>query len=733
MSYPFTELQPTRKVTIDFETRSARTPKDHGPWNYSLHESTSALCLAFKVPGGPVRIWIPEAFHDAIWATDPELMTEFYAPLEELYELIRAGYLVEAHNAFFERSIWTNVMVPRHGAPEIPHEAWRCSMAKAAAAGWPLNLKDLGKALGLTEQKDDVGHRMMLTVSKPRRLRKPGLHWHEDGERLSKVFRYCIQDVVVEEMASEILPDLSADELQVWQLDQKINERGIFCDVDMCVAAESINNELQDELNEELQLLTGGRRVPFDDALGDAGPVGRNDKLGDLQDKGYRIEGAEVKTAGQVAKLVEWCRSKGTMIGDMRRETVEWVLQGKSPFDVKPEVHRALEIRFALSRSSVKKYTAMKLRAAPDGRIRDTLGYHYAHTGRWGGKGIQPQNYPADRTGWLSGEADGEPKTYDTVCDAVAHGSLQWLRFMYERPSTAMALAARGALRAAPGHDLMVADFASIEARALLWLARDPNLDRIRRGEDLYKFLASRIYNKPVESILKGSVERFVGKTGVLGLGYGMGWRLFKVLCEQAGVFISDAQAKLAVKTYRTTFSGVPELWHAMERQAILAVQYPDREFSVNGLIRWFMAEHAGIPYLCCELPSGRLLRYPRPFIGSRTPPWENAQPQAALFYEGYLRMKSGGRRWGQHDTWGGTLVENVIQAFCRDLMAYAMLRVEAAGYPVVLSVHDELVAEIRKTFGSVQGFVDLMEQVPTWAGGMPVAAEGWREERYRK
>jgi DNA polymerase len=689
------------KVTIDFETRSAVAPAKVGAWGYSLHETTSPLCLAWKVPEGAVRIWIPDAFHDAIWAEDPELMTEFYAPLEELYDLIRQGYLVEAHNAFFERSIWANVMVPRYGAPPVPHEAWRCSMSKAAAAGWPLNLKDLGAALGLTEQKDDAGHRMMLTVSKPRRLKdKSKIHWHEDGQRLSTVFRYCIQDVVVEEMASDILPDLSADELRIWQLDQAINERGIYCDVPMCVAAEAINNELQDELNMELESLTAGA----------------------------------VTTAGQVAKLVEWLRSTGCMVGDLRRETVEWVLDGsKCPFQVTGSARRALEIRLSLSRSSVKKYTAMKMRAAADQRIRDTQLYCGAHTGRWSGKGIQPQNYPADRTGWLSGEADGEPKNYDTVCDAVTVGSLQWLRFMYEKPSTALALTARGALRAAPGHDLVVADFASIEARALLWMARDVNLDRIRRGEDLYKFLASRIYSKPVESIQKGSVERFVGKTGVLGLGYGMGWKKFQLFCEMAGVMLSEAQAKLAVTTYRKTFFGVPELWNAMERQAILAVQYPDREFSVNGLIRWFMVTDHEIPYLCCELPSGRLVRYPRPSAGTRTPPWENAKPQPALFYEGFIRTGTGGRRWGKHDTWGGTLVENVIQAFCRDLLAYSMLRVEAAGYPVVLSVHDELVSEVRKAFGSVEHFEELMEEIPSWATGMPVAAEGWRGERYRK
>ncbi len=334
-------------ATIDFETRSAANIKKTGSWVYSQHPTTAPLCLAFRIPSwktGRTELWHPTLLN----GTMPESGVEH---LVELFNWIIQGGLLEAHNAFFERGIWHNVMVPHYGWPVVAGSHWRCSAAKCAAHALPRGLDDASAALGLRLRKDAVGHKVMLKVSKPRKARKAeagmqGLLWHESKELYERLFAYCRQDVLTEEAVSEAVPDLSEAEQNIYTLDQTINERGFLLDTEAVDTALQLIDAETSRLNSELKLLTGGS-----------------------PDKGT-----------QRKKMHDWFLSHWFILEDTKAGSVDDALKQT---DLDPRVRRGLELLQATSRSSTAKYEAMRNWASGDGRVRGGLLYHGASTGRW--------------------------------------------------------------------------------------------------------------------------------------------------------------------------------------------------------------------------------------------------------------------------------------------------------------------------------------------------------------
>lgn len=351
-------------ATADFETRSACPLKKTGSWKYSMHPTTEVLCLAFRLPNwkkGRTGLWHPTLLNGAL----PERGTD---ELVELFNWIIAGELVEAHNAWFERGIWQNICVPRMGWPAVAGEQWRCSAAKAAAHALPRHLGDLTAALGLSVRKDTAGSKVMMKMNKPRKPRKkeveawkgPGempLLYHESVELFETLFAYCRQDVLAEEGASDVVPDLSEAETRMYLLDQTINERGFLLDMQAVdVALQLIDSETT-RLNDELCKLTGGS-----------------------PDKATKRK-----------KMHDWFLNQWFILEDTKGPTVDAALKQD---DVSPKVRRGLELLQSLSRSSTAKYDAMRSWAGDDGRVRGGLLYHGASTGRWSGAGVQPHNFP---------------------------------------------------------------------------------------------------------------------------------------------------------------------------------------------------------------------------------------------------------------------------------------------------------------------------------------------------
>lgn len=689
------------KATIDFETRSACELKRHGTWRYSLHPTTDVLCFCWRLPqweAGRVEWWHP-AFPTMFVAED----CSDRDALQELHDYIRGGGLVEAHNVWFEFCIWANVLVARLGWPAIPLENWRCSAAKAATHALHRSLDKVAVALRLQQKKDVDGHKLMMKMTKPRKSRKaerkvwdamevehPTVLWRESPEELARLIDYCKQDVLTEEAVSNRLPDLSPSETQLFLLDLKINARGFQID------RHAVRMALQLVHRESVLL---------------------NQQLSQLTDK-------EIRKSTQRQKVLAWLEANEFWLPNTQGATLDDVLASTAadPSLISSSVRNVVSIVRTLGRSSTAKYAAMKYWwDSRDGRVRGGLLYHGASTGRWSGKGIQPHNFPKgvlkgekDETGDYLREDDGKISKVDMarLWNAIKRGRRDLLISRFGGVMEALSTALRGAIVACRGARLFVADYTGIEARVLLWVADDQEaLGMFRRNEDIYVNMAQSI---------RVDASRALGKVAVLGLGYQMGADKFFATCIAWGVPIDEDLAQETVDAYRAKYWRVKQLWAEVEAAAIEAVQTKKVvkvaccEFFCYGL------------FLYCRLPSGRLLAYAYPEIREKATSW--GEIRTGLTYMG---VDSKTHQWRRQTSYGGLLVENIVQAISRDIMAEAMLRCEAGGYPVILSVHDEIISEAQD--GTLDEYIALMTEIPKWAGGCPIAAEGWVGVRYRK
>lgn len=724
------------RATIDFETRSVVKIKDAGGWMYSIHPSTEPICLAFALDeADEPRLWAPDW---AIKVVEPWYLEEYGVPLDldcpwlyvgdcprDLTIAVTMNYEVEAHNAFFERAIWGNIMVPRFGWLNIDKDQWRCSAAKASSYALPRALEEAVKALNLPFPKDMEGNRIMQKVCRPRKARKAEQKrllergcsesgdgygwtdpetgkvfylWNEKPEDIFRTWEYCRQDVRAERGLSQALTDLSPSELAVWHADQAINLRGVRIDRGMAEAALRIAEQAVEKAT-----IDAVEAATVRDGKGDV------------------IRAAPFQTLGQRDKIVSWVEGRGVIVPNMQGETVDRLLEGELPEDVRI----VLSAKRTASRTSVRKYAKMLETASPeDDRIRDVFMYHGAGTGRWTGRFVQTQNF-----------VRGKMKDPDTMCGAIIVGSLEWLMMCYgpNDPMEVLSWATRGALCSSPGRDLIVADYSGVEARGLLWFVDDQeglSIFRRPKGEPgIYREMASEIYKVPAGTIDKntheGFVQRFMGKQAILGLGYGMGPPKFRDTCIKYGQQVDLDFSKFVVKTYRDRFWKVVESWKRLEKAAIKAVRNPETPFRADKVVYLRKGN-----FLYCRLPSGRKLAYCKPAVVPSPTPWGEVRPKLT-----YMTVDGKTHKWVRTDTYGGKLMENIIQGLCRDLEANAIVTLETtpSPYDVVMHTHDEVAGECDEGEGDVKEFEDIISQLPTWADGFPLRAEGWRGKRYRK
>jgi DNA polymerase len=385
--------------------------------------------------------------------------------------------------------------------------------------------------------------------------------------------------------------------------------------------------------------------------------------------------------------------------------------------DVPEVVRKVLAIRRQVGKSSTAKYESVLNVASPkDGRARGLLQYHAAGTGRWGGRLFQPQNLP-------KGLAEGPQEA--AIASIKDPGGIFPLEYGDEAMDT-LSGAVRGCIVAGEGKELVVADYAQIEARVLFWLAgEERGLEMFRRGEDIYLDLAKFVYRNPGLT-KKDSKERAVGKAGILGCGYGMGKDRFVGQCATWGINLSVDAANTAIRAYREKYKTVVALWKETENAAISAVKNPEKRFKcAGGRVTYGMDKKR--EFLCCALPSGRIIRYFRPSTKRIDTPYGEKDEihYWAAGINGSLE---------EFKTYGGSLVENICQAVARDIMASGMVKAAAAGFDLLATVHDELVAEVLQGLkGSLEKLIALMCDVPKWGAGCPITAEGWVGRRYRK
>jgi len=689
------------RVACDFETRSTVDLKDTGVYPYAAHPDTDVWCLAFAVDDGPVDLWtpgmpVPAAITAAIAADAAGNPVEF-----------------RAWNANFERLIWREIMVPRYGFPPLAMERWVCTMAEALAMALPAQLGQAALVLGVTEQKDMAGKDLMQRMARPRRMEGGRPVWWDEPERKARLYAYCQQDVETERAIVPCLRRLSPTERAVYLLDQRMNDRGIAIDRPLVEAAQAI-------------ALEGTRRA--DAAL-------------------TAITNGAVTGNKNHGKLLAWVRAQGVDVASVDKASVMQLLAGALP----PAVRAALVVRAEAGRTSVAKLESMAQAAGADDRLRGLLFYHGATTGRWSGRLVQPQNFPR---GEVEGVERFIPAVLDRNYDAID---------LFEPPVKVVSSLLRACLVAAPGHVLVAADYSAIEARVLNWLAgQDDIVALFARGEDVYRHNAAKLYRIPLAEVQKFP-HRHTGKFQELACGFQMGAK--KAVIAAKDVYGLDLvamhgsaeaafeKAKEIVQGYRATHPAVVDLWYATERACLDAVRTP-------GVPRRFGAEErltavcAGA-YLYVKLPSGRLLCYPSPKVVDAETPWSReARLEAEAARAQHLAEGCDGpppeippvetkpslefatlnqnRQWARERTYGGKLVENIVQAVARDLMAEASIRAEAAGFAPVLLVHDEVVCETTPD-ADVSQFERILATTPDWARGCPIAAEGWMDTRYRK
>ena len=398
------------------------------------------------------------------------------------------------------------------------------------------------------------------------------------------------------------------------------------------------------------------------------------------------------------------------MVEKLDKKTIEKKLPDP---ELVPPIRRVLELRLGGAQAAVKKINALLARAGADDRIRGGFRYHGAATGRWTGEGFQAQNLKRPVVDDL-----------EAAIAAVGTGDYGHLEKLYPKPLAVVGDCSRAMICAAPGHVLIGADFSSIESRVLAWVAGEEwKLDSYRRfdathdpRDEPYCITACKILNKPNGTYTKDDPERNVGKVADLALGYAGGpgaWLKFEP-------DRSEDEIKAFIRGWRLAHPNIKQFWYRLDRAAWTAVQKRGRIVRC-GVVR-FKCDGA---FLQLILPSGRKISYPQPrIIGDE-------HEQHVVFADNAAGQFTDCRH-GQ-DAYGGTWTENVVSGIARDLLADAMLRIEAAGCPIVLHVHDEVVAEVPEGFGSTDEFTHLMTRKPAWALELPIAAKAWTGKRYTK
>jgi DNA polymerase len=664
-------------MIVDFETKSLVDLTVVGAFEYASHPSTSILCTGWKI-GTRQHLGETKVCEDV--------------SVEFLGALLDPTIHLVAHNVFFELSIIMQVLAPRlppelaDALKQIPLSRWTCTAAMSRRMGLPGKLEKVGAALNLPVQKDMIGHEVMLRLS---RGGEP-----EVGD-MESLLLYCADDIETEALVFQTLPQLDAYERAIWEADIRMNMRGFL--VDRSLITNSILGASR---------IKGWCDNEFKKAVGSAG--GKKD----------------LNSARQGKRLLAYLQERGYDLPNFRAITVANCLRETGTPDW---VRKLLQLRQIAAKSSIAKFLIFEQVSRFDGRIRDTLLYYGAHTGRQAAMGAQPQNIPnQDKT--LSDEE------ISLGIELILNRRFDDIQLMFENPNLLYASVLKPAIIAEPGKEFHHADFSTIEVRVLFWLAGElKGLQAIRDGRDLYIEMASRIYNISVHdlTIAREAGEawanqmRQLGKQTVLGAGFGIGVGgiAFQRSCRNYGLEIALPLAAKAVVTYRNAFPAVVAYWYAVEKAAIAAMQHFGKAFKVGRLRYVGVKDKEGRKFLRLILPSGRSMFYFSPEILYQRHGHEAKPTLTFLTYNRELG------KMVRESTWGGKLVQNATQAAARDITMEAIVKLDREGFDPILAVHDAIITETD--IGREDSPFDLIKENPTWCPEIPIGIEYYTQERY--
>lgn len=669
-------------IHLDFETRSLEDLRKTGSYRYS-EGHTDVWCMAYQDD---------QTNEKGVWKPGD--------PIPELFKDPFQTYC--AWNARFERDIYNNILIPTYGFPELIVEQWRDPSAVARYQGLPGSLANAGKEVGLPvdEQKDVEGRKLMLQMARPRkRSSEDEVVWWDSPEKVDRLVQYCQQDVESQIALHKKLGGLPPNELKVFWLDQHINDRGVRIDLDAVYGLIEVLDLLDRQSDIECRKLTAG----------------------------------EVDSVSKLQQIKQWILQRtGREIKDFSQGNLTLLID---EFTEDPTVQALLKLRKDSAKTSTAKIRAMAETVSKDGRIHGMMMYYGAHTGRWTSRLVQLQNLPQG-IGLSEEEADSyltkikeeyQWQDHELPEEECERGWLDWIKQVSEKapPMEVISSLIRPLIIPADGHTFYVYDYKAIEPRVLAWISgEDKLLSAYKENRDVYSEMASVLYGIPIQEVTKQ--QRQFGKVVIIACGYQMGVNKFSQTCASWGIKVTEEEASIAVKTYREYYSKIPAFWYALQNKMTNAFKNPGSfKFSCgfkNKLKFFQRQENAPLQVM---LPSNRVLHYQQPIYDSSVNSFSDSPSL------GYHTDQFG--KWVTKSLYGGLLAENIVQAISRDLMADAMLRLDAAGYPVVFSVHDEIVCEVPVGFGSTEEFESIMTQAPEWAAGLPVEVEGYTSSRYRK
>ncbi len=662
-----------RHLSIDIETKSSVDIGKAGLYRYAQSEDFEVLLFAYQMDDGEVELvdlaqgeQIPENVQ--LMLKDVAVVKHAYNAAFEWYCLNRAGY-------------------------ETPLEQWRCTMIHGLYCGYTAGLDATGKAIGLPQDKQKLTTGKALiryfcvpckpTKSNGNRTWNLPRHAPEKWELFKE---YCKQDVVTERAILKRLNyfPVPEEEQELWQQDIRMNAFGVRVDSKLIEGALTIDGVSSAELTEEAINITGLQNPNSTAQL----KVWVEKELSDSLEMDVELPG-------------------------LRKEDVSMLLERN---DLSKEIRRVLEIRQQLGKTSIKKYVAMETAKGTDDRVRGLTQYYGANrTGRWAGRLVQLQNLPRNYL-----------KTLDYARELVKTKNYDGIRFLYGNVPDTLSQLIRTAFIPSEGHKFVVADFSAIESRVIAWLAGEQWVNEVfaTHGK-IYEATASQMFHVPIEKIVKGNPEyslRQKGKVATLALGY-QGGTAALIAMGALNMGLAEEELPDIVQRWRNANPRIRDLWYAVEQAALTTMQTAQPQ-GINGLIFRYEGELMyGQSFLTVQLPSGRKLFYPKPFLK------ENQFGKMAIHY---YTVGQQTKKWEVASTYGGKMTENIVQAIARDCLAETLRRIEQLGLQVVFHVHDEVIIDAPMEVTAEQ-ICDLMAEPISWAPGLLLKGAGFESSYYMK
>lgn len=652
-------------LSIDIETKSSVDIGKAGLYRYAQSDDFEILLFAYGYGDESVQIVDlaqGEKIPDKIVEDlrNPQIVKHAYNAAFEWYCLNKAGYTT-------------------------PLRQWKCTMIHGLYCGYTAGLDATGKAIGLPQDKRKLATGKALiryfcapckpTKNNGKRTWNLPKHAPEKWELFKE---YCKQDVVTE---SAILRRLEAfpvpeEEEKLWQMDIRMNAFGVKVDTALISGALQINERSTELLENEARKITG------------------------LQNPNSSVQ------------LLDWIHNSGVEMDNLQKATVMEKLSDDLPDDVR----RALEIRQQLGKTSIKKYVAMDTAKGKDDRVRGLTQYYGANrTGRWAGRLVQMQNLPRNYI-----------KTLDYARKLVKDRNYGGIKLLYGNVPDTLSQLIRTAFIPSEGNKFVVADFSAIEARVIAWLAGETWVNEVfaTHGK-IYEATASQMFHVPIEKIAKGNPEyalRQKGKVATLALGYQGGANAL-IAMGALNMGLSEEELPDIVHRWRNANPRIRDLWYAVEEAALLVMQTAQPQAIYNLIFNLESDIVYGQNFLTVQLPSGRKLYYPRPFLK------ENQFGKMAIHY---YTVGQQTRKWEVTSTYGGKMTENIVQAIARDCLAETLRRIDAKGLQVVFHVHDEVIIDAPMET-TVDEICDLMAEPIPWAPGLILKGAGFESNYYMK